>query len=185
MIEILVDSGVGIKLGFKSHHGVSFITRGKKNRVDMRLGQSMISPMYESRGSILLIHDVQSFASGFTKREFVINTGEKYPQQLKFELVKDRCAMLDGFSVGDDVLVQFDIRGNEYNGKHYVSLSCWKLQMAGAEADSTESSARPRPGTGNASYSGQRQPPRIAQSEPTAADLRKEDDFDDADEIPF
>lgn len=136
--------------------------------------------MYESRGSILLIHDAQSFASGFTKREFVISTGEKYPQQLKFELVKERCSMLDEFSVGDSVVVQFDIRGNEYNGKHYVSLSCWKLQPAGAETDSPPPAARPR-----ATSSPQRQTASAAHSEPSAADMRKESDFDDEDEIPF
>ena len=91
--------------------------------------------------------------------------------------------MLDDFSVGDDVVVQFDIRGNEYNGKHYVNLSCWKLQAAGAEADSPASATRPK--TGNPAYSGQRQTAPSAQAEPSAADLRKEDDFDDADEIPF
>jgi hypothetical protein len=145
--------------------------------------QWIITRMYESRGSFLLIHDIQSFASGFTKREFVISTGERYPQQLKFELVKERCAMLDDFAVGDDVVVQFDIRGNEYNGKHYVNLSCWKLQAAGAEADSPAPAARPK--VGNAAYGGQRQAAPRTQAEPSAADLRKEDDFDDADEIPF
>jgi len=120
--------------------------------------------MYEATGTIKLINDTQTFPSGFSKREFVITTAhDKYPQDLKFEVVKDRCAMLDSFQAGQQVQLNFDIRGNEYNGKYYVNLSCWKIQAAdgaGAPASVADSS-----------------------SEPSASDLRKEDDFDD--DIPF
>ena len=37
-------------------------------------------------GKVKLIRDEQSFASGFTKREFVITTEEQYPQDIQFEL---------------------------------------------------------------------------------------------------
>ena len=85
--------------------------------------------MYETSGKLKWIGEVQSFASGFTKREFVVTTvADKYPQDLKFEIVKDKCALLDPFEVGQDVAVSFDIRGNEYNGKYFVNLSCWKIQ---------------------------------------------------------
>ena len=85
--------------------------------------------MYEAQGAIKLINDTQSFPSGFSKREFVITTSDsKYPQDIKFEVVKDKCATLDQFAVGQAVNVSFDIRGNEYNGKYYVNLNCWKIQ---------------------------------------------------------
>jgi len=87
--------------------------------------------MYEAQGAIKVINDTQTFGSGFTKREFVITVESKFPQDIKFELVKDKCDWLDKFSVGQQVTVSFDIRGNEYNGKYYVNLNCWKLQ-AGA-----------------------------------------------------
>jgi single-strand DNA-binding protein len=86
--------------------------------------------MYEAQGTIKIINDTQTFSgSGFSKREFVITTGDsKYPQDIKFEVVKDKCASLDQFKVGQAVNVSFDIRGNEYQGKYYVNLSCWKIQ---------------------------------------------------------
>jgi len=87
--------------------------------------------MYEAQGTIKVIDDIQTFGSGFTKREFVITVESKYPQDIKFELVKDKCDWLDKFAVGQQVTVNFDIRGNEYNGKYYVNLSAWKIQ-AGA-----------------------------------------------------
>ena len=136
--------------------------------------------MYEVAGKIKLINDTQTFPSGFTKREFVVTTQhDKYPQDLKFEIVKDKCSLLDSFEPEQEVQVSFDIRGNEFNGKYFVNLSCWKIQAAGAG------------GGGNSNYS-QENPPRGkpaaksggSNAEPSPADLRKEDDFDD-DDIPF
>lgn len=129
--------------------------------------------MFEISGKIKLIEETQSFSSGFTKREFVVTTNDaKYPQDIKFEIVKDKCSLLDNFSAGQDVNVNFDVRGNEYNGRYYVNLNCWKIQAAGG---------------GNAP---QGQPAAAAsdnpfgnQEEPSAADLRG--NFDDGDDIPF
>lgn len=122
--------------------------------------------MYEAKGKIKLISETQTFPSGFSKREFVVTTGDsKYPQDLKFEVVKDKTAVLDNYKEGQEVVVSFDIRGNEYNGKYYVNLSCWKL--SGGSGESFDESSQEVRDSG----------------EPSAADLRKEDDFDD--DIPF
>lgn len=131
--------------------------------------------MYEAKGNIKWIGDTQSFPSGFSKREFVVTTQhDKYPQDIKFEVVKEKCAMLDEYSIGSEVTVSFDIRGNEYNGKYYVNLACWKLQggsEGGGDARTERRSSAPPARRG-------------ASSEPTAAELRNESDFDD-DDVPF
>jgi hypothetical protein len=130
--------------------------------------------MYETSGKLKWIGEVQSFPSGFTKREFVITTAaERYPQDLKFEIVKDRCSLLDPFEVGQDVDVNFDIRGNEYNGKYFVNLSCWKIQAAGAGA-----TPAPPPAAQRASQGAGPGATRAA-VEPSAEDLRSDRDFDD------
>ena len=50
---------------------------------------------YELTGTVKGVMDEVTFDSGFTKREFVVTTAdERYPQDLKFECVKDRCALL-------------------------------------------------------------------------------------------
>lgn len=93
--------------------------------------------MYEASGKIKIIFATQSFPSGFTKREFVLTTGdENYPQDIKFELIKDKCEWLDKYSDGQDVTVSFDIRGNEYKDKYYVNLNCWKIQSAQSDGGS-------------------------------------------------
>lgn len=103
--------------------------------------------MYEAQGNLKIINDIQTFGSGFTKREFVITTGDsKYPQDIKFEIVKDKCALLDQFAVGQAVNVSFDIRGNEYQGKYYVNLNCWKIQ-AGSGGGGGSNQAAPASNT--------------------------------------
>jgi hypothetical protein len=76
----------------------------------------------------------QTFASGFTKREFVLTTEEDYPQDVKIECIKDRCSLLDDLSEGDRINVNFNIRGNEYNGRYFVNLQAWRIQKQDSAA---------------------------------------------------
>lgn len=86
--------------------------------------------MYEITGTIIRIMEVQTFQSGFTKREFVIQTDEKYPQQIKLECVKERCSLLDSYQENDYVTVNFSIRGNERDGRYYVNLQAFEINRA-------------------------------------------------------
>ena len=100
-------------------------------------------PSYDLTGTVKLIMDQQTFDSGFTKREFVVTTeGERFPQDVKFECVKERVALLDSVQPGQRVAVSFDLRGNEYNGRYFVNLTAWKVEEAGSQAaDSGDPSA--------------------------------------------
>jgi hypothetical protein len=83
---------------------------------------------YELTGTVKLVMEPMTFGSGFTKREFVVTTDDdRYPQAIKFECVKDRCALLDEIKPDQRVTVAFDLRGNEYKGRYFVSLSAWKV----------------------------------------------------------
>jgi single-strand DNA-binding protein len=83
---------------------------------------------YEVKGTINVIKPIQTFDSGFQKREFVITTNEQYPQDIKLEFVKDKCSLLDKFKQGQDVKVSFNLRGSEFNGKYYVNLNAWRIE---------------------------------------------------------
>ncbi len=113
---------------------------------------------FQLEGTVKVIDDVQEFKSGFTKREFVVEVEDgKYPQMVKFETIKDKTSLLDKVSVGDTVTVNFDIRGNEYNGRYYVNLQAWKIAGGGAKkgaADASDAPAdldEPPPGYGDES----------------------------------
>lgn len=125
---------------------------------------------YEIKGKIINIGETQQFPSGFQKRELVIETHhDKYPQKLKFEGVKAFCDRLDSVSVGQNVILQFEPRGNEYNGKFYVSLQAWKIDAYGPQQRPPQGAAGSRDGRQN----GARPPAQVA------------DEYDDDDQIPF
>ena len=80
-------------------------------------------------GTIKQVGGVQEFDSGFKKLEFVITTDEQYPQDVKFEVVKDKAETFSQYNkVGAKVDVKFNVRGNEYNGRYFVNLQAWYVQ---------------------------------------------------------
>ena len=97
-------------------------------------------PSYDLTGIVKLVVDQQTFDSGFTKREFVVTTeGERFPQEIKFECLKDRVSLLDKIEPGQRVKVSFDLRGNEYNERYFVNLTAWRIDPA----DSQDAAATP------------------------------------------
>ena len=96
-------------------------------------------------GKVKLVRDEQAFASGFTKREFVITTEEQYPQDVQFELLKEKANLVASYNPGDRIKVFFDIRGREYQGKYYNSLVSWKIEGQGAESSSQPGPPMPPP----------------------------------------
>lgn len=87
---------------------------------------------FELEGKLKVVEEVQTFASGFSKREFVVEVEDgKYPQLIKFDLLKEKTSLIDNFQPGDNLHVTFDIGGREYNGRYYVNLNAWKVARAG------------------------------------------------------
>ena len=77
---------------------------------------------FEIEGMIIDIKKPQSFPSGFVKREFVIRTDEMYPQEVKFELFKDKISLIDSYQVNDQIKVSFNIRGSQWEGRYFTNL---------------------------------------------------------------
>ena len=79
-------------------------------------------------GTLKVIGDIQTFPSGFTKREIIIEThDDKYPQLISLSLLKDQTSLTNGMQTEDRVTAYFNIRGREYNGKYFNDLVAWKL----------------------------------------------------------
>ena len=90
----------------------------------------------EGKGTLIVINPTQQITDTFSKREFVIETsedsnGQSYTQSIKFQVMKDKCSMLDSFNVGDEVAVSFNITGKpwEKDGKtsYFNNLNAWKI----------------------------------------------------------
>jgi single-strand DNA-binding protein len=114
---------------------------------------------YELEGTLKEVFETKTFGKGFTKREFVITSSkgpdDRYPQHIKLTLIKDKVSLVDKFKPGQRLKVTFDIRGNESNGRYYVDLQAWKLEVAeggSAAGGSGERSSSARGGGGGESY---------------------------------
>jgi single-strand DNA-binding protein len=90
----------------------------------------------ELTGTIKKISDLQTFASGFEKRELVILTEEQYPQPISIEFAKDKVDLLDPVKVGESVKVHINIRGREWTSpqgevKYFNSITGWRIESLG------------------------------------------------------
>jgi len=84
--------------------------------------------MNELSGRLCEKFDAVQITEKLAKREFVIETEEQYPQQVKFELVNDKTGIIDPFTVGATLKVFFNVRGRKWNGKYFVNLNAWKIE---------------------------------------------------------
>ena len=66
------------------------------------------------KGKIKRIEALNVVSEKFSKREFVIETSDQYPQDVKFQLVNDKCSKIDAFGIGQEVEVSFNIRGKDF-----------------------------------------------------------------------
>ena len=88
----------------------------------------------EIKGTIKKISDTVQISERFRKREFVVlyTNNPEYPQPLQFEMVQDRCELLDSFEEGQQVEIYFELRGREWTNpqgqvKYFNSLQAWKV----------------------------------------------------------
>lgn len=91
-------------------------------------------------GKILAINDTQQISDTFQKRTFVLTYAEhpQYPEYITFDLVQDRCSLIDGFQVGQDVEVSFNLRGRQWTSpagetKYFNALQAWRIEPLAKE----------------------------------------------------
>ena len=83
-------------------------------------------------GVIKRIGQKVSISEKFEKLDFVIEELEnKYPQDIKIQLVNDKISLIDRFKIGDKVEISFNIKGKEFekNGEMLLfnNIEAWKI----------------------------------------------------------
>ena len=69
-------------------------------------------------GKIKAIKETKEIGTkGFKKRELVLTTDEKYPQDILIEFIQDNCVVLNNFGVGNNVDIAINIKGREWTNK--------------------------------------------------------------------
>ena len=131
---------------------------------------------YKASGKIVKIFDTEQKSASFQAREFVIEVADgQYPQMVKFQLVQDKCTLVDEYAEGDVVTVEFDLRGREWNGKYFTDLQAWRMNRGEDSGDGSNSSAgAASDASSSAASSGATAPAAASQASA---------DFDD--DIPF
>lgn len=101
----------------------------------------------EVTGQLKLKFDTQKVSEKFQKREFVLSTdlSTPYPQHVSFQVTQDKCSLLDQFNPGDEIKVQFNLRGREWNGpqgvKYFNTLEAWRIEKVAAGTSTTSANS--------------------------------------------
>lgn len=87
----------------------------------------------ELQGTIKKMTDIQTFASGFQKREMVLLTEEQYPQPINIEFLQDKSDLLNNLKEGEKVKVGINLRGREWTSpqgevKYFNSIVGWRVE---------------------------------------------------------
>jgi len=84
-------------------------------------------------GKVKVVTAEQQVSASYKKRELVVTTEEQYPQHIAIEFAQDKCDLLNGLNVGDDVKVSINLGGREWvnpqgETKYFNSIKGWKLE---------------------------------------------------------
>ena len=105
-----------------------------------------MSQFFDYTGVVEDVLPVQTFASGFTKRDVIVGNDvdapSKYPNPVKFTFKKDNCSLLDGIQKSQRVKIHFVVDGRRWDGpkgtQYFVDLTGLKIEVLNADGTSTE-----------------------------------------------
>ncbi len=102
------------------------------------------SAKFTVSGRIIEIGEEQTFNSGFTKRDVIIETSnneEKFSNPVKLTFKKDDCAKVESLNVGDECDFEGFVEGRKWDGpkgtSYFIDLSA-KSVMVTAKAEKSE-----------------------------------------------
>lgn len=86
-------------------------------------------------GKIKVVGELETFASGFTKKLLVVTTDDQYPQNIGIEFMKDKIDLLNNYAVGQYVKVSINLGGREWINpegvaKYFNSVTGWRIEKA-------------------------------------------------------
>ncbi len=88
------------------------------------------------KGIVHKIMDTQQVSDKFAKKEIVIKTEGEYPQYVPIQFTNKNIDKLDNITTGSTVVVSYNLRGNEWKDKYFVSLDGWQIKTENKSFDS-------------------------------------------------
>lgn len=90
--------------------------------------------MFKVTGVIRVINPTVQVTEKFAKREFVLtDNSSTYPQEIIFQMAKDKLDILDVFGEGQEVEVSFGLKGRMWTSpqgeeKYFNTLEAWRIE---------------------------------------------------------
>lgn len=78
--------------------------------------------MYQIAGRIERIFEEKTISDNFRIKEFVVNTLGTHPQSIIFQCNNANIVQLNDLEAGEDIIVEFLIKGKENKSKYFVNL---------------------------------------------------------------
>ena len=98
---------------------------------------------FQITGKVHQIGQPEIKSEKLTIRSLVLECEDgAYKQYPSFQAKNDRADLLDGYNVGQDVTVHFNITGREWQSKFFTSLELWKL-AANVQAEPAPTQSQP------------------------------------------
>ena len=91
---------------------------------------------FTSVGKIVVVKEEQYISATFKKREFVLgvpsDNPDYKPETVIFEVVNDKCDVLDSFQIDQEVEVSWNLKGRKWvspsgEDRYFNTLKCWKI----------------------------------------------------------
>jgi|SRR5690606_9292433 len=132
------------------------------------------------KGKIVDIFETTRVSDKFQKREFVVEYAENpsYPEYIKFELIQDKCDLLDSYKVNQPIQVHFNLKGRKWTDpqgsvKYFNTLQAWKLQAPdAADSGASANQATSAPQNTSGDFGQQKEPEWLSSGQ-------------DEDDLPF
>jgi len=93
----------------------------------------------EFSGIIHKICDTVHISETFKKRAFIIESSETkgdrtFTELVQFEFIQDKCDLLDGFKIGDQVNIGFNLKGRKWTSpqgedRFFNTLQAWMINV--------------------------------------------------------
>ena len=95
-------------------------------------------------------HDAVQVTEKMLTRLFVIEKQGKHPELYAFQLINDRCDIIDAFEDGQEIEVSFNIKCRAWNDKYFTNLDAWKIQPTSVNKKAEPKNEPPAEGDWNA-----------------------------------
>lgn len=98
----------------------------------------------EIKGTLKFISEEEQIKADFRKVTVVVEEEGQYPNSMAIEVINDKIDQLDHLAEGSQVVVAYNSKVNEYNGRKFNSIRAWRITDPNANQRRQEPKQKPK-----------------------------------------